>query len=152
MKGRLLLESALFIKFAYVLANSQNQGGKMIDFKNASFVKLREVPVAEFDANINDLLVDGENVFVAFKAMRDMVFFTNKRIIAVNVQGLTGKKRDFSSLPYSKVQAFSVESAGVFDLDAELELWFSGLGKVRFEFDTKFDVRQFSKFLADYIL
>jgi hypothetical protein len=124
----------------------------MIDFKNASFVKLREVPIAEFDANINDLLVDGENVFAAFKAMRDMVFFTNKRIIAVNVQGITGKKRDFSSLPYSKVQAFSVESAGVFDLDAELELWFSGLGKVRFEFDTKFDVRQFSKFLANYIL
>jgi hypothetical protein len=84
--------------------------------------------------------------------MRDMVIFTNRRIIAVNVQGFTGKKRDYSSLPYSKVQAFSLESSGVFDLDAELELWFSGLGKVKFEFDSKFDVRSFSKFLGRYIL
>ena len=81
-----------------------------------------------------------------------MVIFTNRRIIAVNVQGFTGKKRDYSSLPYSKVQAFSLESSGVFDLDAELELWFSGLGKVKFEFDSKFDVRSFSKFLGRYIL
>ena len=81
-----------------------------------------------------------------------MVIFTSRRIIAVNVQGLTGKKRDYSSLPYSKVQAFSLESAGVFDLDAELELWFSGLGKVKFEFNSKFDVRSFSKFLGRYIL
>jgi hypothetical protein len=49
----------------------------------------------------------------------------------VNVQGITGKKRDFTSLPYSKIQAFSVETAGHFDLDAELDLWFSGVGNVR---------------------
>jgi hypothetical protein len=84
--------------------------------------------------------------------MRDMVIFTNRRIISVNVQGITGKKRDYTSLPYSKVQAFSVESAGVFDLDAELDLWFSGLGQVRFEFNSKFDVRAFSKYLGHYIL
>ena len=55
-------------------------------------------------------------------------------------------------MPYSKVQAFSLESAGVFDLDAEIELWFSGLGKVRFDFDAKFDVKSFSRFLGNYIL
>lgn len=124
----------------------------MIDFNNASFVKLREVPNDEGTAMIGDLLIDDEQVFNSFKGIRDMVIFTNRRIIAVNVQGFTGKKKDFSSLPYSKVQAFSLESAGVFDLDAELELWFSGLGKVKFEFDTKFDVRSFSKFLGKYIL
>jgi hypothetical protein len=124
----------------------------MIDFNNASFVKLREVPNEEGTAMIGDLLIDDEQVFNSFKGIRDMVIFTNRRIIAVNVQGFTGKKKDFSSLPYSKVQAFSLESAGVFDLDAELELWFSGLGKVKFEFDTKFDVRSFSKFLGNYIL
>jgi hypothetical protein len=59
--------------------------------------------------------------------------FTDKRVIAVNAQGMTGKKVDYSSLPYSKVQAFSIESAGSLDRDAELELWFSGLGKVKFE-------------------
>ena len=124
----------------------------MIDFKNASFFKLHEVPNQDGKQMVGDLLVDNEEIFSSFKGVRDMVIFTNRRIIAVNVQGFTGKKKDFTSLPYSKVQAFSVESAGVFDLDVELELWFSGLGKVRFEFDTKFDVRAFSKFLGNYIL
>lgn len=124
----------------------------MIDFNNAKFFKLREVDNAEGHTMVGDLLIDNEQIFSSFRGMRDMVIFTNKRIIAVNVQGITGKKKDFSSLPYSKVQAFSVESAGTFDIDAELELWFSGLGKVRFEFDTRFDVRAFSKFLGSYLL
>ena len=124
----------------------------MIDFKNGSFVKLREVSVEEGTAMVTDLLIDNEQLFSAFKGIRDYVLFTNKRIIAINVQGLTGKKKDFSSLPYSKIQAFSLESAGVFDLDAELELWFSGLGKVRFEFDSKFDVKAFSRFIGGYVL
>lgn len=94
----------------------------MIDFTNASFVKLREVSQQDGLVMVGDLLIDDEQIFNAFKGVRDMVIFTNRRIIAVNVQGLTGKKKDFSSLPYSKVQAFSLESAGVFDLDAELEL------------------------------
>jgi len=124
----------------------------MIDFNNASFIKLREVSQEDGFAMIGDLLIDDEEIFNSFKGVRDMVIFTNRRIIALNVQGLTGKKKDFSSLPYSKVQAFSLESAGVFDLDAELELWFSGLGKVKFAFDSKFDVKSFSKFLGRYIL
>lgn len=60
--------------------------------------------------------------------MREYVVFTSKRVIAVNVQGITAKKKDYTSLPFTKVQAFSLETAGTFDLDAELELWFSGLG------------------------
>jgi hypothetical protein len=55
-------------------------------------------------------------------------------------------------LPYSKIQAFSVESAGSFDLDAELELWFSGLGKVKFEFKGKTDVAQLNKLVAHHVL
>lgn len=124
----------------------------MIDFKNASFVKLSEVSNGDGQSMVGDLLIDGESIMSSFKGMRDMVIFTNKRIIAVNVQGITGKKKDYSSLPYSKIQAFSVESAGTFDLDAELELWFSGLGKVRFEFSSKFDVKSFNRFLGSYIL
>jgi len=70
----------------------------------------------------------------------------------VNVQGLTGKKRDFTSLPYSKVQAFSIETAGTFDLDAELDLWFSGLGKVHLEFKGNADIRQLGQMIAGYVL
>jgi len=124
----------------------------LIDFKNASFIRLSEVSNEEGMKMVGDLLIEDETIFNSFRGVRDMVIFTSRRIIAVNVQGLTGKKRDYSSLPYSKVQAFSLESAGVFDLDTELELWFSGLGKVKFEFNSKFDVRSFSKFLGRYIL
>ena len=61
-----------------------------------------------------------QQIIDTFKGVRDGVVFTNKIIISINVQGLTGTKKDFSSLPYSKIQAFSVETAGVFDLDSEL--------------------------------
>lgn len=124
----------------------------MIDFQNASYIKLSQVPVEEVAGQIRPLLVDGEELSLAFKGIRDYIAFTSKRIIAVNVQGITGKKKDFTSLPYSKVQAFSVETAGTFDLDAELELWFSGLGKVRFEFKGKTDVAYLNKLISHYVL
>jgi hypothetical protein len=124
----------------------------VLDFKNPSFVKLAEVSNADGQTMVGELLIDGESIQSSFKGMRDMVVFTNKRLIIVNVQGITGKKKDFSSLPYSKIQAFSVESAGTFDRDAELELYFSGLGKVRLEFNAKFDVKAFNRFLGSYIL
>jgi hypothetical protein len=110
------------------------------------------VGLAEVSAQVQPLLVDGEELFAAFKGIRDYVAFTSKRIIAVNVQGITGKKKDFTSLPFSKVQAFSIETAGTFDLDAELELWFSGLGKVKFEFKGKTDVAYLNKLVAHYVL
>lgn len=124
----------------------------MIDFQNASYIKLSKVPVEEVAGQIRPLLVDGEDLYLAFKGIRDYIAFTSKRIIAVNVQGITGKKKDFTSLPYAKVQAFSVESAGTFDLDAELELWFSGLGKVRFEFKGNTDVAYLNKLISHYVL
>lgn len=88
----------------------------------------------------------------AFKGIRDSVIFTNKRVIALNVQGVTGKKKDYTSLPYSKIQAFSVETAGTFDLDAELDLSFSGLGTVRFEFKDKVDIRALAQLIGSYVL
>ena len=124
----------------------------MMDFTNGSFVKLSAVQVSEVGDGVAELLVPGEQVLQAFKAMRDYVVFTDKRLIAVNVQGITGKKRDFTSLPYSKVQAFSVQTAGTFDLDAELDLWFGGLGKVRLEFKGSADIRQLGQMIATYVL
>ncbi len=122
----------------------------MIDFQNSSFFKLKQND--EYAGLIVDLLIQDEHVIGAFKAMRDGVIFTNKRIIAVNVQGITGKKKDFTSLPYSKITAFSVETAGTFDLDAELEMWFSGLGKVKFEFTGQTNIVEISKVIAVHTL
>lgn len=98
------------------------------------------------------MFVEGETILRMFQAMRDGVVFTNKRIIAINVQGLTGKKKDFSSLPYSKIQAFSVETAGTIDLDTELELWFSGLGKVKFDFVSNYNIAALCRLISGFVL
>src|SRR3954453_20099502 len=124
----------------------------MIDFSNGSVFKLSAIHPQEIAPAFAPLMIDGEQIIACFKAMRDFVVFTDKRLIAVNVQGMTGKKRDFTSLPYSKVQAFSIETAGTFDLDAELDLWFSGLGKVRLEFKGSADIRQLGHMIANYVL
>ena len=98
------------------------------------------------------MLVPGESIIGTFKAIRDGVVFTTKRIVVVNVQGLTGKKVDYTSLPYSKIQAYSVETAGVIDLDSELELWFSGLGRVKLEFVAKANISEICRMISEHVL
>ena len=124
----------------------------MIDFTNGALVKLSPVDPGEVGDGVADLLVPGESILQAFRGIRDYVVFTDKRLITVNVQGITGKKKDFTSLPYSKVQAFSVETAGTLDLDAVLDLWFSSLGRVRLEFKGRADIRQLGQLIAAHVL
>lgn len=124
----------------------------MIDFQNGTFFKLSPIDPQSLGQEIAPILVPDEEVLSAFKGIRDSVLFTNKRVIAINAQGMTGKKRDYTSLPYSKVQAFSVETAGTFDLDAELDLTFSGLGTVRFEFKGQVDIRAMAQLIGSYVL
>lgn len=124
----------------------------MIDFNNASFIKLNMVSNDAFSSQINPILTEGEVILSSYKGIRDGVVFTNKRIIAINVQGLTGKKKDFTSMPYSKIQVYSVETSGVFDLDSELELWFSGVGKVKFEFTSNSNVSEICKSISNFVL
>ena len=124
----------------------------MIDFNNASFVKLRPVNDNAFEKMVAPILVDGEELVRSFQSIRDGVVFTNLRIITINIQGITGKKKDFTSLPYSKIQAFSVETAGAFDLDSELELWFSGMGHVKLEFIGATDVAYLCRMISQRVL
>ena len=124
----------------------------MIDFKNASFFKLKPVSDNDFAGMITPMFAPGEEIIQSFRGIRDGVVFTNKRIITINVQGLTGKKKDFTSLPYSKIQAYSVESAGVFDLDSELDLWFSGMGRVRFEVVARANVSEICRIISERVL
>lgn len=124
----------------------------MIDFENASFKKLTEWDADKAREDLQDLLVPDEVVHLAFKGVRDSVTFTSRRIIAINTQGMTGKKKDMTSLPYGKVQAFSIETAGTFDLESELELWFSSLGRVRLEFGRGVDIRGVSRVLGEHVL
>ena len=124
----------------------------MIDFQNGSVFKLRKVEDAKFNAELIPLLVEGEKILGCYQDVRDYVVFTDKRVIAVNVQGITGKKKDFTSLPYSKVSVFSVETSGTFDLDSELELYYSGVGKVRFEFRGPSDILNIGRIISQYAL
>lgn len=124
----------------------------MIDFKNGSIFKLKKCNTPTHSSSVQPLLVLGERIISEYVALRDYIIFTNKRIIAVNVQGVTGKKKDFTTLPYSKIQAFSIETAGVLDLDSELDLYFSGLGKIRFEIAGKNDIAEIGKIISEKIL
>lgn len=124
----------------------------MIDFQNASFLKLKPADDSAFSSLLSPMFVQEECIIGTFQGLRDGVVFTNKRIFAINVQGITGKKKDFTSLPYSKIQAFSVETAGVLDMDSELELWFSGMGKVKFEFISKADVSSICRMISEKVL
>ena len=124
----------------------------MIDFSKSLLFKLMPDTSGNVAALVSDLLIDGESVIVSFVAIRDGIAFTNKRIISVNVQGLTGQKKDFTSIPYSRIQTFSVETAGKIDLDGELDIWISSVGKVRFEFGFKFDVMKLGRLLSKAVL
>jgi hypothetical protein len=122
----------------------------MSEFKNGSSEKLRKVNKTPQD--LEALLIMDEEVIGAYKGVRDYVVFTTKRVISCNVQGITGQKKTYTSLPYSKIQAFAVESAGVFDMDGELELYFSSLGKVKFEFIGNTDIKEIGEYIAQHVL
>lgn len=124
----------------------------MIDFKNKTIFKLKAIDNKEGLIIVKDLLIEKENVIAAFSSMRDKLIFTDKRIISVNVQGITGTKVDYTSLPYSKFQAYSVETAGKLDLDAEIDITISGLGTVRFELQSSSNVKDICQKISEKIL
>jgi hypothetical protein len=71
------------------------------------------------------LLTEGEDIELGFKLIRDTFIFTNKRLILVDKQGLTGSKTEYLSVAYKSISRFSIETAGTFDLEAELKIWVS---------------------------
>lgn len=124
----------------------------MIDFNNKSLIKLKGESIDNGIKAVGELLIAGEEVIGSYVSMRDRVVFTNKRIISCNVQGMTGKKIDYTSIPYSKIQTYSVETSGVFDLDAELEVYISSIGKIKFEVSGGADIKALCKSISEYIL
>ena len=99
------------------------------------------------------LLAPGERVEHAYKLIRDFFVFTNKRLVVVDKQGLTGSKLQYHSIPYRSITHFSVETAGTFDLEAELKIWMSGQAIPRqFTFDRQVNIREVQGALARYVL
>ena len=84
-----------------------------------------EIDADRVEQEFEQILVDGESIEKAFKLIRDLIVATNKRLIFVDKQGVSGKKTEYLSIPYRSITRFSKESAGHFDLDAELKIWVS---------------------------
>ncbi|MGB3638441.1 MAG: PH domain-containing protein [Rivularia sp. (in: cyanobacteria)] len=112
-----------------------------------------EVNPEKLERELASLLIEGESMHKAFKLIRDLVIFTNKRIILIDKQGMTGKKTEFLSIPYKSIKYFSKESAGTIDLDAEIKVWISGddLPK-EFQFSKDNSVDEVYRILSYYTL
>lgn len=114
-----------------------------------SWTLIQEIPIPD---DVNELLVDGEKAVTAYKTFRDSAIFTTKRLIVRDAQGITGKKVEIYSLPYSSINMWSSENAGkVFDMNAELELW-TRAGHIKVKLDRKVDIRRLDKLLAWAVL
>ncbi len=124
----------------------------MIDFKNSAVFKLKPIDNEDAKEDFHAFLIDGESIFATFKTIRDQVVFTNKRVIAANVQGITGSKVDYTSIPYNKINTFSIETSGTLDLDCEVQLYISELGRVDFEIKGNFDIVGFNRLVSQYVL
>ena len=104
---------------------------------------------ADFIAKHGHALTDGEDVVVVFKTIRDWIAFTSWRVIYVNVQGITGSKKEYLTVPYRSITAYSIESAGTFDLDAEIKIYLSGRTPIEFKIGKNSDVGAMQKLMAD---
>ncbi|GAB2791469.1 hypothetical protein HNQ93_003482 [Hymenobacter luteus] len=85
-----------------------------------------ETDAQEIQLELSQLLAPGEVVRNAYAVIRDLLVFTSKRLILVDKQGVTGKKREYLSIPYRSIERFSMETTGHFDLDAEIKIWVRG--------------------------
>lgn len=107
------------------------------------------------DAIIKDfgkLFYNGENIEKAYKLIRDTIIFTDKRLIMIDIQGVTGKKIEYHSIPYRSITHFSIESTGHFDLDSELKIWISGTAEpIEKQFTKGVDIYEIQTILAKAI-
>ena len=100
------------------------------------------------------LSTDSEEIELAFKLIRDTFIFTNKRLILVDVQGLTGSKTEYKTITYKSITRFSIETAGTFDLEAELKIWISSevQPSIVKQFNKSVNVYDVQKVLAHHVL
>ena len=114
---------------------------------NASEIS-RESVIKDF----GKLFWNDETVQKAYKLIRDILIFTDKRLIMIDVQGATGKKIEYHSIPYKSITHFSVESSGHFDLDSELKIWISGIAEpIEKQFSKGVNIYEIQALLAEVV-
>jgi len=107
-----------------------------------------EAPIPD---DVRSMLVEGEQPIAAYKTFRDSAIFTTKRLIVRDAQGMTGKKVEMYSLPYSAINMWSSENAGTLDFNAELELW-TRAGHIKIKVGKGVDVRRLDHLIAHVVL
>ncbi|WP_430789969.1 PH domain-containing protein [Virgibacillus flavescens] len=111
-----------------------------------------EISSTDAEKELSELLGDSEKVEHAYKLIRDLIVFTNKRLILVDKQGMTGKKIEYHSVPYGNITHFSVETAGTFDLEAELKIWISGSSvPLQKTFNKQLNIYKVQRVLSEYV-
>lgn len=125
-----------------------------ISFNKESVFNLSPISNNDVDPAVQGLLINNEQIVCAFKTVRDQLIFTNARIISVDVQGLTGKKKSYSSLPYSKIQFFSIQTPGFAELvpDSELYIMYANGYTAKFEFKGNVDIGKIGRMISGYVL
>jgi hypothetical protein len=112
-----------------------------------------KIDAAKIQEEFSRVLAAGEQVEHAYQLLRDYFVFTNKRLVLVDKQGLTGSKVEYHSIPYKSITHFSVETGGHFDLDAELKIWVSGIAApFQKQFNKKLSIYEVQSVLASYVL
>lgn len=112
-----------------------------------------EIDPARIEGEFAQVLTREERIERAYQLIRDLFVFTNKRLILVDKQGMTGRKVEYHSLPYRSITHFSVETAGHFDLDAELKIWVSGSPiPIQKQFNKNLNIYAVQSVLAGYVL
>lgn len=125
-----------------------------VNFNQNSVFNLKPIALENVRNEVAALLIDGEQTILAFQTIRDQLVFTNKRIISIDVQGITGKRKSFSSMPYSKIQFFSVQTQGFAEIfpDSELYLMFSNGFTATFEFKGSVDIGAIGRLISQFVL
>lgn len=125
-----------------------------ISFNNDSVWNLKPISIDSVRNEVLGLLINGEEIEMAFQTIRDQLIFTNKRIIAVDVQGITGKRKSFSTMPYSKIQYFSIQTPGFAEMipDSELFIMFSNTFTAKFEFKGNVDIGKIGRMISEFVL
>lgn len=124
-----------------------------MDFLNGLLGNASETDVKELEKELSSIIGSNERIELAYKLVRDLIVFTDLRLIFVDKQGLTGKKVEYMSVPYKSISRFSIETAGHFDLDAELKIWISGaeLPAISKQFKKDNSIYDVQKALASYV-
>lgn len=125
-----------------------------VNFNQDSVFNLKPISNDEVRGEVDGLLIADEKVEFAFKTIRDQLVFTNKRIISIDVQGITGKRKSFATMPYSKIQYFSIQTPGFMELfpDSELFIMFTNGFTAKFEFKGAVDIGKIGRMLSEYVL